>query len=137
MPSDTIPLTPEDAVALLERRHDGSVHTIGRACGADWSRDEAERYLWNAESIRWDKHYSGHNVRAVAPDGRAIRFMTESGKTPIDAPALRAKPFVPDPLGEIRRIAAEDGIDIGLNPGNGEWVVRVRDGRIVEWGAKV
>lgn len=127
-------LAPEDAIALLERRHDGMVHTIGRACGADWTRAEAERYLWNAESIRWEEHYSGHNVRAVAPDGRAIRFMVEAGVTVGDAKVLRQQPFTPDPLGALRKVAAEDGIDLNdLAPGDGEWVVRVRGARIVEW----
>lgn len=127
-------IDPTTAFALLERRHDDLVHTIGRACGADWSREDAKRFLWNAESLWWDEHYTGHNVRAVAPDGRVIRFATDPFARPQDAPRLIAEPFVPDPLGELRRIAAEDGIDLcGLSPGNGEWVVRVRDDKIVEW----
>lgn len=130
-------LTPDHAIALLERRHDGLVHTIGRACGADWGRDDVKRYLWNAESIQWIEHYSGHNVRAVAPDGRAMRFMTAPGVAPADAHALLA-PFVPDPLGALRQIADEDGIDLhDLAPGDGEWVVRVQGARIVQWGRKI
>lgn len=131
-------LTPDHAIALLERRHDGRVHTIGRVCGCDWDRSDVERFLWNAESIRWDEHYSGHNVRAVAPDGRIIRFMTQSGVTPVDATALLEVPFVPNPLGDLRRIAADDGIYLhDLAPGDGEWVVRVVDAKIVEWGRKI
>ena len=127
-------LTPEDAIALLERRHDGMIHTIGRICGADWPREEVERFVWNAESIRWDEHYSGHNVRAVAPDGRVIRFMVGQGVTEVDAAVLREQPFVPDPLGALRKAASEHGIDLyDLAPGNGEWVVRVRGSKIVEW----
>ena len=97
-------LTPGHAIALLERRHDGGVHTIGWAFGCDWDRVAVERFIWNAEH----------------------------------APALVEQPFVPDPLRELRRIAADDGIDLhDLAPGNGEWVVRVVDAKIVEWGRKI
>ena len=70
---------------------------------------------------------------SAATTVESIRSVGPSG-----APALVEQPFVPDPLGELRRIAADDGIDLhDLAPGNGEWVVRVVDAKIVEWGRKI
>jgi hypothetical protein len=133
------PMIPEDAIALLERRHDGLVHGIAKLRGSrDWTRPAAERFLWNAASIRWEEHYSGHNLRVVAPDGRIVRFMTEPRMGPEDAAVLRDQPFTPDPLGELRRVAAEEGVDLhGLPPGDGLWVVRVNGSRIVEWTEQI
>lgn len=128
-------LIAEAAIALLERRHDGLVHGIAKLRGSrDWARATAERFIWNAESIRWEAHYSGHNLRVVAPDGRIVRFMTEPRMEPKDVPALLEQPFVPNPLGELRRIATTEGIDLhDLPPGDGTWAVRVRGSQIVEW----